>query len=389
MSIASPNCPPARLRVDEEHLEELLRRLSVSPADGGERERLRQSAIHVALPLATRLARRYRNHGEPDDDLRQVAAAALVQAVDGYRPGYGPGFVAYAVPTILGALRRHFRDHTWSVRVPRPLQDLRLRITAAEQLLEQRLCRRPTAVDLAAELDVTVADVLEAQQAAQGYRAVSLQAPSVGELTVGDRIGAEDGAFAAVDDAIALRQCLAALPERLQRVVTLRFYGDLTQSEIAELVGVSQMHVSRLLRQALDILRAHLTAADPVVGSGECAEPRPRTDGRDGAATPQPRLGPGPDEPSPGNRYPSEHPAVPGTGPIRVATCRPVVPARSCSSARPVPPARRSRSLRAGRCGPPRTASRLGRWLIPGRRQDCRRGPPSRRSSRRSVAGRR
>jgi RNA polymerase sigma-B factor len=259
LSVLSASTAPAR--VDEVELEDLLIRLHACPAGTPEHRRLRESAIALGLPLAVRVAARYRNHGEPGEDLCQVAAVALVQAVDGYRPGEGPCFLAYAMPTILGALRRHFRDYAWNVRVPRRLQELRLRIIAAEQSLAQQLYRPPTPVDLAAALDVAVPDVLEALHAAEAYRALSLEAPTPAGRMIGDAVGTVDAGFEAAETHVVLRQALDGLPSRLRHIVVLRFAQGLTQAEIAEAVGISQMHVSRLLAQALQTLRRHFDPA--------------------------------------------------------------------------------------------------------------------------------
>jgi RNA polymerase sigma-B factor len=263
-------CHPSPSRVDDIELDDLLARMYAGAPGTAERRHLRERAIGAALPLAWRLAARYHRHGEPLDDLRQVAALALVQAVDGYRPGCGSGFRAYAIPTILGALRRHFRDHTWNVRVPRRLQEMRLRIMVAERDLSQRLQRTPTVADLADELGATPEDILEALDAAQAYRAASLDCPSPAGLTLSERTGTADDGMEKAENLLVLRAGLARLPERLRTIVTLRFSVGLSQNEIAARVGVSQMHVSRLLQKALDLLRGYVADAPP-----ESAPPEP------------------------------------------------------------------------------------------------------------------
>ena len=210
--------------------------------------------------MAGRLARRYAGRGEPYDDLAQVAALALVKAVDGYDPGRGVPFSGYAVPTILGAIRRHFRDTTWAIRVPRSAQELTGRMATAVGELSQQHGHHPTAAELAHHLEVTVDQLGAAVVAARAYHPTSLNAPHTGadNLELVDLVGGIDPGYAVVDDHLVLEPLLAALPLRERRILTLRFYGHLTQERIAAEVGMSQMHVSRLLKQSLAQLRAGL-----------------------------------------------------------------------------------------------------------------------------------
>lgn len=212
-------------------------------------------------PLANHLAHRYGGRGEPTDDLAQTAAIGLIKAIDKFDPTRGVDFAGYAIPTIIGELKRHFRDRTWDIRVPRRLQELRLSISEANSTLTQTLGRSPTVADIAAHLKVTEEEVLEGLEGARAYNAVSLSTPTGdGERAteLGDMLGGEDPDFEQAELRIALGPALATLDEREQKILTLRFYGNLTQSQIADQIGVSQMHVSRLLTRALAKLRGQL-----------------------------------------------------------------------------------------------------------------------------------
>ena len=219
----------------------------------------REELIHRFVPLATRLAGRYRNTGESQEDLEQVACMGLIKAVDRYDPELGP-FVRYAVPNILGELKRHFRDKGWSMHVPRSLQERFLRVNEAIDVLSGRLGRSPTAKDIAEQTGFSVEEVLEALEASSAYSPAALDAPHPGDedsdRTLGDSLGAEDRRYAFVELGQALAPAFRALPAREQAILKLRFIDDLTQAEIADRVGVSQMHVSRLLRRSLDRLNA-------------------------------------------------------------------------------------------------------------------------------------
>jgi RNA polymerase sigma-B factor len=223
------------------------------------RQRLRQEAISAALPYARRLARRYRNRGEPVDDLDQVAALGLVKAVQNFQPEREAGFLNYALPTILGELRRHFRDNGWRIRVPRRLQELRLRVKETSATVAQGLGRPPTSAELAAHLGTSEAEVLDALAASQSYQPTSLFLRRAGEgAELIDTLGGWDPYVEGTADRLVLRSLLAQLPEREQRIVALRFAANLSQRKIAERVGLSQMHVSRLLAAVIDHLRAGL-----------------------------------------------------------------------------------------------------------------------------------
>jgi RNA polymerase sigma-B factor len=218
------------------------------------------------MPLARQLAARYRHAGESLEDLVQVASLGLLKAIDRYDPDRGEGFSRYAVPTVLGELKRHFRDKGWSVHVPRATQELVLKVSEALGSLPARLGRAPRPRDVADEVGAPVEEVLEAMEAATAYEATSLDAPRAGPAddgswTYGDSLAQEEPGYELVDIGEALRGTLAALPDRERLILRLRFERDMTQAEIADLIGVSQMHVSRLLRRSLDRLSAAGAAA--------------------------------------------------------------------------------------------------------------------------------
>ena len=221
--------------------------------------RAREEVIHRFLPLTKRLAGRYRHTGESQDDLEQVACLGLIKAIDRYDPALGP-FVRYAVPNIMGELKRHFRDKGWSMHVPRSVQERFLQVNDAVDQLSGRLGRSPTPKDIAEHTGLPIEEVLEALEASSAYSPMALDAPYAGDedgaRTLGDDLGAEDPRYGFVELGQALAPAFRALPKREQTILRLRFIEDLTQSEIAEQVGVSQMHVSRLLRRSLDRLNA-------------------------------------------------------------------------------------------------------------------------------------
>ncbi|MFG1654564.1 SigB/SigF/SigG family RNA polymerase sigma factor [Micromonospora sp. NPDC049275] len=230
--------------------------------DTSRRQELRREVIRAFLPLARNLALRYHGRGEPLDDLVQTATIGLINAVDRFDTAFGIDFVGYAVPTITGEIKRHFRDRTWALRVPRKVQERRNALTRATQFLTHRLERSPTVADLAVELDISEEEVLEALEGARAYHAVSLSTPTAAnqDTELGDTLGQLDDEYERVELHLALGPALAALTEREQRVISLRFYGNLTQTQIAARTGISQMHVSRTLSKALAKLRPHLTA---------------------------------------------------------------------------------------------------------------------------------
>jgi RNA polymerase sigma-B factor len=226
---------------------------------------LRNQLIEEHRGFGEYLARRFSDRGEPLDDLRQVALVGLLKAVERFEPERGLSFTTFAGPTIVGELKRHFRDRTWSVRVPRRLQELSLRIERSRGELGQQLGHPPTLDEIADEVGVTVEQVLEGMEAASLYRIGSLDVPAADrdDRSVGDRVGGLDSELSDVEDRAVVRDLLASLPVRERHIVYLRFFEGLTQAEIAERVGVSQMHVSRLLSRSLDTLGAQIAEDSP------------------------------------------------------------------------------------------------------------------------------
>ncbi|MGZ9827117.1 SigB/SigF/SigG family RNA polymerase sigma factor [Tsukamurella ocularis] len=219
----------------------------------------REEVISRCLPLAENLARRFAGRGEPHDDLVQVARLGLVHAVDRFDPEKGTDFLSFAVPTMLGGLRRHFRDTGWATRVPRRMQELHLRMNAAMADAAQDLGRTPTYRELAQRLDVGLDEIREAALAGNGYRARSIDQP-IGDderSTPVERIGEADPGFELVEEFASLRPAVERLDERERTVLALRFYRSMTQTEIAARLGISQMHVSRILSRALSRLRSY------------------------------------------------------------------------------------------------------------------------------------
>jgi RNA polymerase sigma-B factor len=213
---------------------------------------LRDRLIEDHLWLARHCARRFSNRGEPADDLEQVANMALVKAVDRFDPDFKVRFATFAVPTIVGELRRHFRDKTWSMRVSRRLKDLHLELKSVSEQLAHDLGRAPSIDELAEALDTTPEEVLEALEAGAAYRTTSLSAGPMGSDDDQEIVpGESDDTLESAPIRVALQEAMSTLPERERRVVYLRFYLGLTQSEISEEIGVSQVHVSRILRSTL------------------------------------------------------------------------------------------------------------------------------------------
>ncbi|MFI6089690.1 RNA polymerase sigma factor SigF [Streptomyces sp. NPDC051218] len=235
-----------------------FRRLTEMP-HGPERDALRQELVKAWLPMAERLAGRFRNRGEALDDLRQVAALGLVKAVDRYDPERGSAFESYAVPTVTGEIKRHFRDHMWTLHVPRRVQDLRNRVRFARQELTQTVPgRAPTLVEIAEKAQLSVEDAAAGLEALDSFTALSLDAELPGSedgYALRDAIGSPDPALDVVVDREAVKPRIAALPERERDILYMRFFGDMTQSRIAEQLGISQMHVSRLISRCCDRLR--------------------------------------------------------------------------------------------------------------------------------------
>jgi RNA polymerase sigma-B factor len=223
-------------------------------------DELRDELVEAHLGLAHQLARRYANRGEPYDDLVQVASIALIKSVDRFDPERGVEFSTFAARTIIGELKRHFRDKGWAVRAPRRIQELYLELGHITGTLSQELGRSPTVAEMAQATGSSEEAVLEALEAGQGYRNASIDAPDRQDETISDRLGEQDEHFEGVDDRTLLAPVLAKLPVRERAILQLRFVDGLTQSEIAQRVGISQMHVSRLLATSLKRLRAALNS---------------------------------------------------------------------------------------------------------------------------------
>jgi RNA polymerase sigma-B factor len=227
--------------------------------------RLRDELVEEHVGLAEYLARRFADRGESFDDLRQVALVGLLKAVERFEPDRGLRFSTFATPTIVGELKRHFRDRGWAVRVPRRVQELHLQLVKVVSTLSQELGRSPTAEEIARRTGTRVEDVLEAMEAGSVYRLASLDAALASEegssLDLSARLGEDEVEFEGVELREELSSLLGLLPSRERTIVFLRFFEGLTQSEIATEIGISQMHVSRLLSKSLDTLRAEALAA--------------------------------------------------------------------------------------------------------------------------------
>jgi len=225
----------------------------------------REELVERFLPLARDLALRYTYTDEPFDDLLQVASLGLIKAIDRFEPSRGTKFTSYAAPTILGELKRHFRDKGWALHVPRDLQERTLAVSRESEALSKRLGRSPKVREVAHALDCSVEEVLEAQEAAGSYEAASLDAPVARDdseaAALIELLGEDDTSYEMVESRDAIVSTWRALPEVERQVLELRFMHDLTQREIGERIGYSQMHVSRLLRRALNRLETAASAA--------------------------------------------------------------------------------------------------------------------------------
>jgi RNA polymerase sigma-B factor len=239
----------------------LLHELAGLPVDSPARAPLRERLIELHMPLVEHLARRFAGRNEPLPDLLQVATIGLLKSIDRFDPDRGLEFSTYATPTILGEIKRHFRDFGWLLRVPRRAQELQATIAAARSDLSQELHRAPTVAELAERIDAPVDDVIEALDVARGYVGVPLAAlsPDGGDPTDNPIVGIDDERLQLVEARAVLGPMLAQLPERERRILLLRFVEGKTQTEIATAVGISQMQVSRLVARSLAKLRDQLT----------------------------------------------------------------------------------------------------------------------------------
>ncbi|MFL0180021.1 MULTISPECIES: RNA polymerase sigma factor SigF [unclassified Mycobacterium] len=241
---------------------DMFRELAQYDADSPDFRNRKDKIVERCLPLADHIARRFEGRGELRDDLVQVARVGLVNAVTRFDVETGSDFVSFAVPTIMGEVRRHFRDNSWSVKVPRRLKELHLRLGVATAELSQRLGRAPTASELAAELELSRDEVVEGLVAGSSYNTLSIDGGGSSDeddvRSIADTLGEVDARMDRIEDREALRPLLDALPERERTVLVLRFFESMTQTQIAERVGISQMHVSRLLAKSLAKLRDQL-----------------------------------------------------------------------------------------------------------------------------------
>jgi RNA polymerase sigma-B factor len=259
MTADAPGSGAERSREDRELF------LRYRDGDGQAREQL----VQRFLPLARQLARRYQRASEPLDDLLQVASMGLIKAIDRFDADREIAFSSYAVPTILGEIKRHFRDRTWAVRVPRDLQELTLKVDNAVGELSDELRRQPSVAEIGAAVGAEEEDVLEALQAGGAYRAISFEAPRGGTggeedvTTLADSIGVDEDGFDRAEERATLARLLSSVTPREREVLRMRFEEDMTQAEIGAVIGVSQMQVSRVIRQALSRLRAAADADEP------------------------------------------------------------------------------------------------------------------------------
>jgi RNA polymerase sigma-B factor len=258
---ATTTAPSARSRHDDyAHLAPYLREFAATAADDPRRAVLRDHLVAGYQPVVRHIARRFAGRGEPLEDLEQAGSVGLIGAVDRFEPERGVDFLSFAVPTITGSVRRHFRDHAWAMRVPRRLKDIQSSINSVIGPLSQELERAPRPSEIAARLGVGVEEVLQGLEARHAYRSDSLDyLDSDGESSLSERIGDLDAGLENVECRETLGPLLDALPERERTILLLRFFGNQTQTQIAEAVGLSQMHVSRLLAQTLRSLREKLT----------------------------------------------------------------------------------------------------------------------------------
>ncbi len=229
------------------------------------RESAREALVHLHLALVDHCARRFRNRGEPFEDLVQVGTIGLIKSVDRFDTGRGVEFSTYATPTIIGEIKRYFRDKGWAIRVPRRLQELRMLIGASTAELTQSLGRSPTPRELAETIGCSVEEIVEGMESSNAYATLSLDATDDsddGGQSMLDAIGIDDEALAQVDIRESVKPLLESLPQREKTILLLRFFKNMTQSQIAAEIGVSQMHVSRLLTRTLEQLRTSLENED-------------------------------------------------------------------------------------------------------------------------------
>ena len=245
---------------DYAHLVPLFEKFVSLQPDDPARADLRNALVTGYLPVVQHIARRFAGRGEPIDDLEQAGTVGLLNAVDRFEPDRGVDFLSYAVPTVTGEIRRHFRDRTWAMRVPRRLKDLQSAINSAVGPLSQELGRAPRPSEIAHRLGLSTDEVVEGLDAQQAYRSTSLDELVAGaDTSLTDTLGEADAELEKVEYRQTLAPLLDELPERERRILVLRFFGNMTQTQIADRIGISQMHVSRLLAQTVATLRRRMT----------------------------------------------------------------------------------------------------------------------------------
>jgi RNA polymerase sigma-B factor len=253
----------AAQRITREQSQALFLELTDRATSPVRRAACREELVQLHLPLVDHCARRFANRGEPLDDLVQVGTIGLIKSVDRFDTDRGVEFSTYATPTIIGEIKRYFRDKGWAIRVPRRLQELRMSISAVTGDMSQELGRSPTPREIAQKLGVSVEEVMEGIESANAYSTLSLDASDNGEDGSGasmlESLGVDDEALAHVEIRESIKPLIEQLPLREKRILMLRFFRGMTQSQIAEEIGVSQMHVSRLLTRTLERLRNSLT----------------------------------------------------------------------------------------------------------------------------------
>jgi len=263
--LAEPPTPDGGVEATRQRSAELFSVLQDAASEDQARETAREDLVHLHLPLVEHCARRFRNRGEPFEDLVQVGTIGLLKSIDRFDVDRGVEFSTYATPTIIGEIKRYFRDKGWAIRVPRRLQELRMQIGSASAELTQSLGRSPTPRELAETIGCTVEDVLDGIESSNAYSTLSLDASDDSEdgaaATMLDAIGVDDENLEHVEIRESIKPLLDRLDAREKKILLLRFFKNMTQSQIAEEIGVSQMHVSRLLSRTLDQLRTSLEEA--------------------------------------------------------------------------------------------------------------------------------
>ncbi|WP_340540710.1 RNA polymerase sigma factor SigF [Nocardioides sp. GXZ039] len=257
----------SRVEATRQRSAELFVEFRDEQASEASRAHARDGLVHLHLPLVEHCARRFRNRGEPFEDLVQVGTIGLIKSIDRFDTERGVEFSTYATPTIIGEIKRYFRDKGWAIRVPRRLQELRMQISTATAELTQTLGRSPTARELAETIGCSVEEIVEGIESSNAYSTLSLDASDDSEDGAGssmlDAIGIEDEGLEHVEIRESIKPLLERLEPREKKILLLRFFKNMTQSQIAEEIGVSQMHVSRLLNRTLEQLRTSLEAPDP------------------------------------------------------------------------------------------------------------------------------